>query len=108
MLRKKTAIVTGSTSGIGLSIARALAVAGCDIMLNGFGEEAAIEQERDQIAKDFNVKAHFNSADLSKPMEVAQLIDATIRELGHIDILVNNAGIQYTAPIESFPAERWD
>jgi 3-hydroxybutyrate dehydrogenase len=108
MLKAKIAIITGSTSGIGLGIARALAGAGCDIMLNGFGEASAIEHERAQITKDFGVRAAFNSADLAKPAEVVQMVEAATRELGRVDILVNNAGIQHTAPIENFPVERWD
>jgi len=107
-MKEKTAIVTGSTSGIGLGIARALAQAGCNIMLNGFGDASAIEQERRRIAEDFGIAVGFISADLSKPAEIAQMIDATTRAFGRIDILVNNAGIQHTAPIEQFPAERWD
>jgi 3-hydroxybutyrate dehydrogenase len=108
MLNGRTAIVTGSTSGIGLGIARALAAAGCDIMLNGFGEAAAIEHERGRIAEDYGVKTGFSPADLAQPDAVAQMILLATRELGRIDILVNNAGIQHTAPIEEFPAERWD
>jgi 3-hydroxybutyrate dehydrogenase len=102
------AIVTGSTSGIGLGIARALAGAGCNIMLNGFGETVAIDRERRQIAREFDVQVAFNPADLSKPAEVAQMVDAATRELGHVDILVNNAGIQHTAPVECFPVDKWD
>ena len=94
MLKGKAAIVTGSTSGIGLGVARALAEVRCNIMLNGFGEASAIEHERGQIAAEFDVKVAFNGADLSRPAEVAQLIEATTRELGQVDILVNNAGIQ--------------
>jgi 3-hydroxybutyrate dehydrogenase len=108
MMKGKVAIVTGSTSGIGLGIARALAGAGCDVMLNGFGEASAIEQQRAQIAKDFGVRTAFNSADLAKPAEVVQMVETATRELGRVDILVNNAGIQHTAPIENFPVERWD
>src|SRR4051794_2545264 len=108
MLKGRVAIVTGSTSGIGLGIARALAEAGCNIMLNGFGEAPAIERERRQITTDFGVKVAFNPADLSKPTEIVRMIEATTRELGQVDILVNNAGIQHTAPIESFPTDRWD
>lgn len=108
MLTGKTAIVTGSTSGIGLGIAHALAGAGCNIMLNGFGDKSAIEKERAHIAATFGVAAAFDPADLSKPAEVAQLIEATTRELGQVDILVNNAGIQHTARVEDFPVERWD
>jgi len=108
MTKGKTAIVTGSTSGIGLGMARALAAAGCDIMLNGFGEASAIEHERAQIAKDFGVRAAFNAADMAKPAEIMKMVQAATGELGRVDILVNNAGIQHTAPIEDFPIERWD
>jgi 3-hydroxybutyrate dehydrogenase len=107
-LEGRSAIVTGSTSGIGLGIARSLAEAGCNIMLNGFGQAEAIEQERRQIAEDFGIRARFNSADLSKPPEIARLIETTTGELGHVDILVNNAGIQHTAVIEQFPSDSWD
>ena len=107
MLKGKAAIVTGSTSGIGLGIAQALAAAGCNVMLNGFGEAQAIERERVQIANDFGVRAAFHPADLSKPADIAQMIEAATREFGAVDILVNNAGIQHTAPIENFPVERW-
>jgi 3-hydroxybutyrate dehydrogenase len=108
MLEKKTAVVTGSTSGIGLGIARALAGAGCNIMLNGFGDASAIEKERKHIAADFGVKAGFNAGDLSKPADIARMIEVTTQELGPVDILVNNAGIQHTAPLEDFSTERWD
>jgi 3-hydroxybutyrate dehydrogenase len=108
MLKGKAAIVTGSTSGIGLGIARALAQAGANVMLNGFGEASAIESERVAIEKDFGVKAGFSAADLAKANEVVQMVEATTRELGRVDILVNNAGIQHTAPVEAFPPDRWD
>jgi 3-hydroxybutyrate dehydrogenase len=108
MPKGKAAIITGSTSGIGLGIARALAGAGCNVMLNGFGVAAAIENERSGITKEFGVRAAFHPADLSKPSEIGQMIEAAIKEFGQIDILVNNAGIQHTAPIEQFPPDRWD
>jgi 3-hydroxybutyrate dehydrogenase len=108
MPKGKNAIVTGSTSGIGLGIARALASDGCNIMLNGFGEASAIEHERGRIEEDFGVRAAFHPADLSKPSDVTDMIEVTTRELGRVDILVNNAGIQHTARSENFPAERWD
>jgi 3-hydroxybutyrate dehydrogenase len=108
MLKGKVGIVTGSTSGIGLGIARALAEAGCDVMLNGFGEASAIASERGRIAKDFGVKAAFDPADMTKPAEIGRMVEAATRELGRVDIVVNNAGIQHTAPVEDFPAERWD
>jgi 3-hydroxybutyrate dehydrogenase len=108
MLKGKVAIVTGSTSGIGLGIARGLAGAGCDIMLNGFGEASAIEAERARIAGEFGVRTAFNGADMAKSAEIERLVEATTRKLGRVDILVNNAGIQHTAPVERFPVERWD
>jgi 3-oxoacyl-[acyl-carrier protein] reductase len=108
ILKGRTAIVTGSTSGIGLGIARALAEASCNIMLNGFGEAAAIENERDQITKEFGVRAAFNPADLSKPMEIVQMIEAATRELGQVDILVNNAGITHDNLFMRMKDEEWD
>ena len=108
MLKGRTALVTGSTSGIGLGIARALAKAGCDIMLNGLGEASAIECERKRLAGDFGVRAALNATDLARPSMIEALIEATARELGQVDILVNNAGIQHTAPVESFPVAQWD
>src|SRR5262245_30148411 len=108
MLKSKTALVTGSTSGIGLGIARALAGAGANVVLNGFGDASAIEALRAGIAGEFSVTAAFDPADLSKPAEIARMIENTERTLGAIDILVNNAGIQHTAPIEAFPVDRWD
>jgi 3-hydroxybutyrate dehydrogenase len=107
-LKGKAAIVTGSTSGIGLGIARALAAAGADVMVNGFGETSAIENERAQIVKDFGVRAAFSPANMAIPTEIAQMIEACTRELGGVDIIVNNAGIQHTAPVEVFPIDRWD
>jgi 3-hydroxybutyrate dehydrogenase len=107
-LRGKVAVVTGSTSGIGLGVARALAAAGADVMMNGFGDAAAIEELRASIASANGVRAAYNGADMSKPKEIAGLIEAATDELGGVDILVNNAGIQYVAPVGEFPAERWD
>jgi 3-hydroxybutyrate dehydrogenase len=108
MRKKRTALVTGSTSGIGLGIARALAAHGCDIMLNGFGDARAIEETRAQLAHKYGIAAHFNGADLSEPVEVVRLVEAATQALGGLDILVNNAGIQHTAAVEDFPPERWD
>ncbi|MGH8726953.1 MAG: 3-hydroxybutyrate dehydrogenase [Burkholderiales bacterium] len=108
MLKGKSAIITGSTSGIGLGIARALAEEGANIMLNGFGDSAAIEKLKSDLAAEFNVKIAFSGADMSKPAEVAGMVEQATRELGRVDILVNNAGIQHTAPIEEFPVEKWD
>lgn len=108
MLQGKTAIVTGSTSGIGLGIAREMAKAKADVMLNGFGDKAEIENLRAGLAKEFNIKVGYSGADLSKPAEVVGMIEQTTKDLGKVDILVNNAGIQYTANVEDFPPEKWD
>ncbi|MCE1236519.1 MAG: 3-hydroxybutyrate dehydrogenase [Hyphomicrobiales bacterium] len=107
-LKGKIAVVTGSTSGIGLGIATALAKQGASIMLNGFGDADAIEKERSGLAATHGVDVAFDPADLSKADEVRRLISATEARFGRVDILVNNAGIQFVAPIEEFPAERWD
>jgi 3-hydroxybutyrate dehydrogenase len=107
MLQGKTAVVTGSTSGIGLGIARALAGQSADIMLNGFGDAAQIEAVRSEIAG-YGVKVAYSPADMTKPDEIASMVVQTTRELGRVDILVNNAGIQYTAQVEEFPPEKWD
>ena len=108
MLKGKTAIITGSTSGIGLGIARALAAQGANLMLNGFGDAGEIERLRAGLAAEFKVKVGFNGADMSKPEQIREMVAAAVRELGAVDILVNNAGIQHTAPVEEFPEERWD
>jgi 3-hydroxybutyrate dehydrogenase len=108
MIKGKCAIVTGSTSGIGLGIARALAAEGANVMLNGFGDAKEIERLRAGLAAEFKVKAAFSGADISKPGEIREMVAAATRELGAVDILVNNAGIQHTAPVEDFPDERWD
>jgi 3-hydroxybutyrate dehydrogenase len=107
-LEGKTALVTGSTSGIGLGIAKALASHGVSIMLNGFGDAGEIEHLRAELSATHGVKVGFNPADLSKSAEVASLITAAEAELGGLDILVNNAGIQHVAPIEEFPPDKWD
>jgi 3-hydroxybutyrate dehydrogenase len=108
MLQGKTAIVTGSTSGIGLGIAAALAEAGCNIMLNGFGEAKAIERTRGELAERYGVRTDYHPADMTKPAEIRDLVAATARGLGSVDVLVNNAGIQHVARIVDFPEERWD
>ncbi len=107
-LQGKVALVTGSTSGIGLGIARALAAAGADVMLNGFGEAAKITALRDKLARESGVRVGYSGADISKPDEIAAMVAKARRELGGVDILINNAGIQFVANIEDFPDERWD
>jgi 3-hydroxybutyrate dehydrogenase len=108
MLKGKSALVTGSTSGIGLGYARALAAEGVNITINGFGDAAAIEKERAGIETDFGVKAVYSPADMTKPAEIADMIKTAETTFGALDILVNNAGIQFVAPIEEFPIEKWD
>jgi len=108
MTKRRSAIVTGSTSGIGLAIAEALAADGCDLMLNGFGEAVAIEAERRRIADRYGVRVAYNGADMSKPEEIRALAAVAADAFGKIDILVNNAGIQHVAPVEEFPEEKWD
>ncbi len=107
MLKGKVAIVTGSTSGIGLGIAKELAKLGADIVLNGFGDAGEIEKIRSGIEREHGVRAVYDSADMSKGEAVRGLIDATIEKFGRLDILVNNAGIQFTAPVDEFPPAKW-
>jgi 3-hydroxybutyrate dehydrogenase len=107
-LKGKTAVVTGSTSGIGLAIARKMAKAGANVVLNGFGEAAAIEKERAAIESEFKVKAVYSAADMTKPKEIADMVALGEKTFGAVDILVNNAGIQFVSPIEEFPIEKWD
>ncbi|MBX9633916.1 MAG: 3-hydroxybutyrate dehydrogenase [Magnetospirillum sp.] len=108
MLKGKTAIVTGSTSGIGLGIAQALAAQGADIMLNGFGDAAEIEALRAGLASQYGVTVFYNGADLAKAEACVALVRDAEARLGRVDILVNNAGIQHVAAVEDFPPERWD
>ena len=107
-LESRSAVVTGSTSGIGLAIARALAKNGANVMLNGFGDAAVIEKERTNIEREFGVKALYAPADMSRPVEISGMIAAAEKSFGAVDILVNNAGVQYVSPIEDFPVEKWD
>jgi 3-hydroxybutyrate dehydrogenase len=108
MLKGKSALVTGSTSGIGLAIARALAAQGANVTINGFGEAAAIEKERSGIEKEFGVKAVYSAADMTKPAEIADMVKTAEQTFGSLDVLVNNAGIQFVSPIEEFPIDKWD
>jgi 3-hydroxybutyrate dehydrogenase len=108
MLKGKSALVTGSTSGIGLAIARAMAAQGANVTINGFGDNAAIEKERSGIEKEFAVKAVYSPADMTKPAEIADMVKTAEKTFGSLDVLVNNAGIQFVSPIEDFPIDKWD
>jgi len=108
MLKGKVALVTGSTSGIGLAIARAYAKQGADIVINGFGDKDTIEKERAGIEKEFGVRAQYSGADMSKGDEIAAMVAEAQAKLGGVDILVNNAGIQFVSPVEDFPIEKWN
>src|SRR5260370_7767193 len=102
-LKGKVALVTGSTSGIGLGIARALAAEGADIMLNGFGDAGEIEKLRADLAREFSVRVEYDGADLSKPSQVAAIVKKTQDDLANLDILANNAWIQFVSPVAQFP-----
>jgi 3-hydroxybutyrate dehydrogenase len=108
MLTGKTALITGSTSGIGQGIAEAFAARGCNIVLNGFGDTREIERLRAQIAKTNGVTVRYDGADMSKPEAIAAMMDKAVAEFGAVDILVNNAGIQHVAPIDEFPVDKWN
>ncbi len=108
MLQGKSAVVTGSTSGIGLGIARALAKAGVNVMLNGFGDPAEIEVERTRIEREDKVMALYSPTDLRRPADIADMMKAAENAFGAVDIVVNNAGIQHVAPVEEFPVEKWE
>ena len=107
-LKSKTAVVTGSTSGIGLAYARALAAEGANVVINGFGKPEDIETERAKIEADFGVKAVYSPADMTKPDQIAGMIKLGETTFGAVDILINNAGVQHVDPIENFPLEKWD
>jgi 3-hydroxybutyrate dehydrogenase len=107
-LKSKTALVTGSTSGIGLAIARALAAEGADIVLNGFGKPEEIEAARAAIETEYGVRALYSGADMSKPADIDAMVRDTTETFGAVDVLVNNAGIQFVSPIEEFPPEKWE
>jgi 3-hydroxybutyrate dehydrogenase len=107
-LSGRVSLVTGSTSGIGLGIARALAAAGSDVVLNGFGHAAEINKTREQIAAEYGVGVSHSAADVSRPDAIGEMLATTLAEHGRLDVLVNNAGIQYVAALDQFPPEKWD
>ncbi|HZX89703.1 MAG TPA: 3-hydroxybutyrate dehydrogenase [Rudaea sp.] len=107
-LKNKTALVTGSTSGIGLGIARAFAREGANVILNGFGDSAEIEALRAGIEREFGAMVRYDGADMSKPDAIEAMMNKAIAEFGSVDVLVNNAGIQHVAPVEEFPLAKWD
>jgi 3-hydroxybutyrate dehydrogenase len=108
MLKGKTALITGSTSGIGLGIARALAHEGCNVVLNGFGAPQEIDTLRHELANAFGVEVRYSPADMTKPDEIAAMVADAEKEFGAIDILCPNAGIQHVAPVDEFPIDKWD
>lgn len=107
MLKGKSVVITGSTSGIGLGIARGFAREGCNIVLNGFGDPEQIERVRAGLEKEFRVAVRYSSADMARPAEIESMIE-TADGLGGVDVLVNNAGIQHVAAVDEFPVEQWD
>ncbi|MAZ89647.1 MAG: 3-hydroxybutyrate dehydrogenase [Cellvibrionaceae bacterium] len=108
MLQSKVALVTGSTSGIGLAIAESLAEQGCHLMLNGFGDDKEIAELRNRLSREHNVEVGYCAADVSSAEQVHQMIEETQKLLGSVDVLVNNAGVQHVEEIETFPVEQWD
>jgi 3-hydroxybutyrate dehydrogenase len=108
VLEGKVALVTGSTSGIGLGIARGLAGRGSHVVLNGFGDAGEIERTRSELSEQYGIEVHYSGADMSKVAEITAMFDEVIARFGGVDVMVNNAGIQYVSPIESFPIEKWD
>src|ERR671914_54639 len=108
MLKGKTALITGSTSGIGLGIATRLAAEGANIVLNGFGERAEINRISTQLKTNYRVNVTYDAADMTKPAAIAAMLEKAIAQFGAVDVLVNNAGIQHVAPVDEFPLDKWD
>lgn len=108
MFKGRSAIVTGSTSGIGLGIAEALAVQGANVMLNGFGNANEIKKTRTRLEAEYGVRVTYSGADMSRPSEIATMVAEAERQLGGVDILINNAGIQHVSPVDAFPKDKWD
>lgn len=108
MLSGKTALITGSTSGIGLAVATAMAAQGANVVINGFGDAAEIEKERLKLEADHGIKAHYSNADMTDPDAIAAMVKEAEAKFGSVDILVNNAGVQFVSPIEDFPTEKWN
>ena len=108
LLKDKVSLVTGSTSGIGLGIARALAASGSAVVLNGFGKAEEIKATQAAIGADFGVKVAYSGADMTNPNSIAEMIKMTLNSFGRLDVLVNNAGIQHVAPLQEFPTAKWD
>lgn len=107
-LKGKSAIVTGSTSGIGKGLAGALAAQGCHIMLNGFGDRDEIEAQRKALEQEHGIKAFYHNADMSQPDQIEALVSESASQMGSVDIIVNNAGIQFVCPVDEYPVEKWD
>jgi 3-hydroxybutyrate dehydrogenase len=108
MLKNKTVLITGSTSGIGLGIAQGFAKEGCNLILNGFGDAAEIESIRSGLEKEFNIRVIYDGADMSKADSIEQMMNHATKEFGGVDVLINNAGIQHVSPIEEYPINKWD